>query len=178
MNELTLGVLGMGRVGRRVGRIAALGFGMRVVYHDVADVSSQVDFPAESLAADALYRAADVLTIHVDARPGNDGLVGAAQLANLPAGAVVVNTSRGEVLDAAALARELQTKHLTGAAIDVYSPEPPQDDFPLLGLPNVFLTPHMAARTETAIENMSWVVRDVLAATQGRVPEYPAPASE
>ena len=175
LNELTLGVLGMGRVGRRVGRIAASGFGMRVVYHDVADVSAHVDFPAESVDAATLYRSADVLTIHVDARPGNDGLVGSDNLSLLPAGAVVINTSRGEVLDAAALARLLQSGKLSGAALDVYSPEPPGDDFPLLGLPNVILTPHMAARTESAIENMSWVTRDVLAVVEGRLPEFPAP---
>jgi D-3-phosphoglycerate dehydrogenase len=59
--------------------------------------------------------------------------------------------------------------------IDVFDPEPPAADFPLLGMENVMLTPHMAARTYTAIENMSWVVRDVMEVLQGRPPRYPAP---
>ena len=62
-----------------------------------------------------------------------------------------------------------------GAAIDVFDPEPPGADYPLLGLDNVLLTPHMAARTHTAVENMSWVVRDVVAVLSGRAPRHPAP---
>ena len=107
LNELTLGVLGMGRVGRRVGHIAANGFGMRVLYNDLLDVSAKLDFPAEPVDKDRLYREADVLTIHVDMRPGNANLVGANQLALLKQGALVINSSRGEVLDAASGSRRL-----------------------------------------------------------------------
>ena len=77
--------------------------------------------------------------------------------------------------DAAALAEAIRSKRLAGAALDVYAPEPPPADFPLLGLPNVLLAPHMAARTGTALENMSWVVRDVVAVLDGEKPRYPAP---
>ena len=62
-----------------------------------------------------------------------------------------------------------------GAAIDVFDPEPPGPDYPLLGFDNVLLTPHMAARTHTAVENMSWVVRDIIEVLNGRPPRYPAP---
>ncbi len=89
--------------------------------------------------------------------------------------AVVVNTSRGEVLDAAALADAVRAGRLFGAAVDVFAPEPPGADLPLLGVPNVLLTPHLAARTHTAIGNMSWVVRDVMAVLDGQPPRYPAP---
>ena len=78
-------------------------------------------------------------------------------------------------MDAAALADAIRSGRLAGAAIDVFDPEPPKDDFPLLGLNNVLLTAHMAARTHTAIENMSWVVRDVIAVLEGQPPRYPAP---
>ncbi|HYH64396.1 MAG TPA: NAD(P)-dependent oxidoreductase [Urbifossiella sp.] len=175
LNELTLGVLGMGRVGRRVGHVVANGFGMRVIYHDLLDVRSQLTFPAAAVDPATLFREADVLTLHVDMRPGNEHLVGAAQLALMKPSAIVINASRGEVLDAAALAAALRAKKLAGAAIDVYDPEPPGPDFPLLGLDNVLLTPHMAARTYTAVENMSWVVRDVLGVLEGRPPQFPAP---
>ncbi len=176
LNELTLGILGMGRVGRRVGHVAASGFGMRVVYHDVADVpAASLDFPATAVPPDVLYAEADVLSIHVDMRPGNHNLVGATQLARMKPTAVVVNTSRGEVLDAAALADAVRGGRLAGAAVDVFAPEPPGADLPLLGVPNVLLTPHLAARTHTAIGNMSWVVRDVMNVLEGRPPRYPAP---
>jgi D-3-phosphoglycerate dehydrogenase len=175
LNELTLGILGMGRVGRRLGHIAANGFGMRVIYNDLLDVQNQLDFPATPVEKSELYRNADVLSLHVDMRHGNENLVGRDQIALMKPSAILVNTSRGEVLDAYALADAIRQKRLTGAAIDVFDPEPPKADFPLLGLENVLLTPHMAARTHTAIENMSWVVRDVVAVLEGKIPKYPAP---
>jgi len=174
LNELTIGILGMGRVGRRVGHIAANGFGMRVIYNDLVQVSG-LDFPATAVDKPALYRQADILTIHVDMRPGNQNLVGRDQLAMLKPTAVVINTSRGEVLDAAVLADAIREKRVAGAALDVFAPEPPSADFPLLGFSNVLLTPHLAARTTTALENMSWVVRDVIAVLEGNKPQFPAP---
>ena len=175
LNELTLGILGMGRVGRRVGHIASNGFGMRVIYNDLLDVRSQVQFPAEAVEKNQLYLESDVLSIHVTMLPGNENLVGREQLALMKPTAILINTSRGEVLDAYALADAIRSKRLAGAAIDVFCPEPPQPDFPLLGFENVLLTPHMAARTYTAMENMSWVVRDVIAVLEGKAPQYPAP---
>ena len=177
LNELTLGILGMGRVGRRLGHIAANGFGMKVIYNDVIDVHSRLDFPATPVDKPTLYRTADVLSLHVDMRPGNERLVGRDQIAEMKPTAILINTSRGEVLDTTALAEAIREKRLAGAAIDVFDPEPPKPDFPLLGLPNVLLTPHMAARTHTAIENMSWVVRDVVAVLKGEKPRYPAPGA-
>lgn len=175
LNELTIGILGMGRVGRRVGHIAASGFGMRVIYNDLLDVQSRLDFPATAVDKTTLYRDSDILTLHVDMRPGNQNLISTEQLRQMKSDAVLINTSRGEVLDAAALAAVMRAGKLTGAALDVYWPEPPKPDFPLLGLSNVLLTPHLAARTTTAMENMSWVVRDVVEVLSGRKPKWPAP---
>ena len=175
LNELTIGILGMGRVGRRVGHIAATGFGMRVLYNDLIDVSEHVHFPATSVDKPTLYRQADILSIHVTMLPGNENLVGASQIAMMKPDAILINTSRGEVLDAQALADAIRAKRLAGAAVDVYWPEPPPSDFPLLKLDNVLLTPHLAARTCTALENMSWVVRDVVEVLNGCPPKYPAP---
>ena len=176
LNELTIGILGMGRVGKRVGHIAANGFGMRVIYNDILDIApSSLSFPATSVDKPALYRESDILSLHVTMLPGNENLVGREQLAMMKPSAILINTSRGEVLDAAALRDAIVGKRLAGAALDVFHPEPPGEDFPLLGLENVLLTPHLAARTFTAIENMSWVVRDVLEVLEGRRPKYPAP---
>jgi D-3-phosphoglycerate dehydrogenase len=175
LNELTLGILGMGRVGRRLGHIAALGFGMTVIYNDLLDVQSQLDFPATPVDKPELYRRSDVLSIHVTMLPGNENLVSRPQLAMMKPTAILINTSRGEVLDAHALADAIKDKKLAGAALDVFHPEPPPADFPLLSFDNVLLTPHLAARTGTALENMSWVVRDVVEVLQGRRPKFPAP---
>jgi phosphoglycerate dehydrogenase-like enzyme len=174
LDELTIGILGMGRVGRRVGRIAANGFGMRVIFNDLLAISG-LEFPTTAVDKLTLYREADILSIHVDMRPGNENLVGRDAIAMLKPTAVVINTSRGEVLDASALAEALREKRIFAAAVDVFSPEPPKADFPLLGFGNVLLTPHLAARTTTALENMSWVVRDVMAVLEGKAPRYPAP---
>jgi D-3-phosphoglycerate dehydrogenase len=175
LNELTVGVLGMGRVGRRVGHLAATGFGARVLYNDLLDVRPHLTFPATAVDKPTLFREADVLTLHTDMRPGNEHLVGAPLLSLMKPTAYLINTSRGEVLDDAALATALRTGKLAGAAIDVFAPEPPGPDYPLLGLDNVLLTPHMAARTHTAMENMNWVIRDVVNVLSGRPPQYPAP---
>ena len=175
LNELTIGILGMGRVGRRVGKIAALGFDMRVIYNDLLDVQGQLTFPATAVDKPTIFREADIVSLHVDMKSGNEHLVSTPLLSLMKPTAILINTSRGEVLDDAALAAALKGKKIAGAAIDVFDPEPPRDDYPLLGLDNVLLTPHMAARTFTAIENMSWVVRDVMEVLNGRTPKYPAP---
>lgn len=171
LNELSLGILGLGRVGKRVAHIASAGFGMRVIYNDI--VSQSAAYTA--VEKPTLYRESDVLSLHVDMRPGNEHLVARAELAMMKPTAILINSSRGEVLDANALADAIKSKRLAGAALDVFDPEPPSPDFPVLGLENVILTPHMAARTYTAIENMSWVVRDVIEVLEGRPPKYPAP---
>ena len=178
LNELTIGILGMGRVGRRVGHIATGGFDMRVIYNDLIDFQAAGNppaFPATVVDKQTLYREADILSIHVTMLPGNENLVGREQLALMKPDAIVINTSRGEVLDAAALAEAIRGGKLAGAAIDVFHPEPPKADFPLLGVPNVLLTPHLAARTYTALENMSWVVKDVVGVIEGKKAKYPAP---
>ena len=175
LNELTIGILGMGRIGRRVGWIAANGFGMRVIYNDLLDVRSHVTFPADAVERSTVFRDADIVTLHIDMKPGNEHLVAEPLLSLMKPTAILINMCRGEVLDAAALAAAIRAGKIAGAAIDVFDPEPPAADFPLLGFDNVLLTPHMAARTATAMENMSWVVRDVVDVLNGRAATCPAP---
>jgi D-3-phosphoglycerate dehydrogenase len=149
---------------------------MRVIYNDILDIpAASLPFPATAVDKPALYRESDILSLHVTMIPGNENLVGREQLAAMKSDAILINTSRGEVLDAAALREAIVNKRLAGAALDVFWPEPPKADFPLLGLDNVLLTPHLAARTYSAIENMSWVTRDVVEVLEGRPPKFPAP---
>lgn len=180
LGELTLGILGMGRVGRALAGVAHGGFGMRVVYHDVVDVSGALVTPAESVSSvEELIRRCDVLSLHVDARPANRHLIDGATLRD---GAFrwLINTSRGLVVDAAALDGALRQGRLRGVALDVFDPEPPLADSVYARLlatwpQRVLLTPHMASRTHRALENMSWVVRDVVNVLQRRPPQFPAP---
>lgn len=173
--ELTLGVLGLGRIGGRVARIGA-GFGMRVLYHDVAAIPESRRMGAEPVTLEALLAQSDIVTVHVDNRPSNRGLVDASYFARMRFGAVFMNTSRGHIVDTAALAAWLRANPECSALLDVHEPEPLPADSPVLGLPNAFLTPHLAAATSTAHANMSWVVKDVWRVLKGEAPLHPAPA--
>ena len=159
----TLAILGMGNIGRGVGKIAHA-MQMTVLYNDLLNVAPLLDYPATAVSKDELFSRADVLTIHVNHQPNNlnHHLVAAPALVQMKPTAYLINTSRGEVIDAHALATALKSNQLAGAAIDVHDPEPPTSSYPLFGLPNVILAPHLAARTQGAMDRMSWVAKDVV----------------
>ena len=160
MNELRLGILGMGRIGRRVAEVArAIGFD--VAYHDLAEIPHDQRRGAHAVSAEELFASSDVLTVHIDGRASNRGFVGAGLIERMKADSVFINTSRGFVVDHAALARRLKANPGALAILDVHEPEPVTAGNPLLGLENAHLAPHLASRTDAAMEAMSWVVRDV-----------------
>ena len=173
MDELTLGILGLGRIGSRVAQVAAA-IGFRVIFNDVLDIPEGRRHGAERVDALTLFRTADVLTLHIDGRPANRGFVDAAHIAAMKPDALLVNTCRGFVLDHEALAAHLRRHPGSQALLDVHEPEPFTTSHPMLGLPNAHLAPHLASRTRTAMDRMSWVVRDVMAVLEGREPEFPA----
>jgi len=175
LEDLTLGVWGLGRVGGRVAR-AGVGLGMRVVYHDLVEIPVDRRHGATPVDRDGLLATADVVTVHVDPRPANRRLVGAEAFARMRSDVVFVNTSRGVIVDAAALAAFCRAHPDARALVDVHDPEPIPADYPLLGLPTVRLSPHAAAATARAHANMSWVVRDVWRVLSGEPPAHPAPA--
>jgi phosphoglycerate dehydrogenase-like enzyme len=160
MNELRLGILGMGRIGRRVAEVArAIGFD--VAYHDLAEIPHDQRHGAHAVSAEELFASSDVLTVHIDGRASNRGFVGAGLIERMKADSVFINTSRGFVVEHAALARRLKANPGALAILDVHEPEPITAGNPLLGLENAHLAPHLASRTDAAMEAMSWVVRDV-----------------
>lgn len=178
LDGMVLGVLGMGRIGRRVAQVAHA-IGMRVLYNDLLtrrQLRLGDDDPSEFVDKATLYREADVLTIHVDGRPENRQLLDAEALAMLKRTCVFINAARGMLIDNDALAAwaKANAKHGAAAYLDVHDPEPPPDDYPLLGIDNVKLFPHLASRTPQAMANMSWVVRDVVRVLEGKKAKYPA----
>lgn len=163
LRDLVVGIVGMGRVGSRVGRICAAGVGSRVVYNDVAPVGP-FSFAAGSMEKTELWAAADVVTLHVPLTAETRRLVNAGVLGQMKPGARLVNTARGEVVDSAALAEALRSGRLAGAALDVTDPEPLPVEHPLRAAPNLVLTPHVASRTYGALQRMSGIVEVVLRA--------------
>ncbi|MCE2882650.1 MAG: hypothetical protein LW636_09900 [Planctomycetaceae bacterium] len=173
MDELVLGILGLGRIGKRVAQVArAIGF--HVMYNDVAEIGEAQRHGAECVSLERLFAESDVLTVHIDGRPSNRRFVGTELLARLRPDAILINTARGCVIDPQALASWLVENPAGSALLDVHDPEPFTETSPLLGLPNAHLAPHLASRTMTAMDNMSWVVKDVAAVLEGRAPKYPA----
>ncbi|MEQ8844093.1 MAG: NAD(P)-dependent oxidoreductase [Phycisphaerales bacterium] len=172
-SDLTLGLLGFGRVGQRMARIAQA-FDMRVVYSDLLDIDPARRHGAEPVDIAALFSQSDIVSLHIDGRPSNRNFVDATLLSRCRDGVLLVNASRGFVLDAAALASMLRRHPRSRAVIDVHEPEPFDEDYPLLGLANVRLLPHLGAATHTAHRNMSWVVRDIWRVLNDEPPEYPA----
>ncbi|MBU6209987.1 MAG: phosphoglycerate dehydrogenase [Planctomycetes bacterium] len=174
MDELVLGILGMGRIGQRVAQVAgAIGF--HCIYHDLLEIPESARHGAQPCGIEQLFADSDVVTVHVDGRASNRGLVGAPLLERLRDDAVLINTSRGFVIDDRALAAWLGTRPGAQVILDVHDPEPFTHGHPLLGMANAHLAPHLASRTLTAMANMSWVVKDVAAVLGGAPPRFPAP---
>jgi D-3-phosphoglycerate dehydrogenase len=147
----TLGVVGLGRVGREVARRAA-GLDMKVVGFDpfLAPAGAAQLGIETAPSLDALLPRADFLTVHTPLTAETKDLIGARELALLPQGARVINCARGGIINEPALAEALRSGRLAGAALDVFVEEPPPADHPLLQLPNVVTTPHLGASTVEA----------------------------
>lgn len=173
MSELTMGIIGMGRIGRAVGRRCRLGFGMRVVYNDIVDVG-RLDFVAEPMGFETLLREADVVSLHVPLTEETRGMICKRTIDLMKSDSILINTSRGAVVGCGDLAAALVEGRLAAAALDVLDVEPPPPEHPLLRAPRVLLTPHIGARTATAQTRMSDVVDDVVAVLAGRTPRFPA----
>jgi D-3-phosphoglycerate dehydrogenase len=162
----TLGLIGLGRVGGEVAR-RARALEMRVVACDpFLSENAARDAGAELVSLDDLLGRADFISLHTALSPATEKMINAAALGKMKRGARLINTARGELVDEAALAEALRSGHLAGAALDVFAVEPPRDS-PLLAMPNVIATPHVAGSTEEAQEEVGTLiaqqVRDYLA---------------
>ena len=174
LSDLTLGIYGLGRIGSQVARLGAA-LDMNVIYNDLAEIPVAKRFGAEPVNADTLLAESDVLTIHVDGRTENRGLIGAEALSQMKRDVVLINTSRGFVIEPDALGVFLKSHPEARAFIDVHGPAPFGTDYPLLGRNNCVLTAHVAAGTVSAKTAMSWVVEDVWRVLNGEKASNRAP---
>lgn len=171
--DLTIGIYGFGRIGREIARLAAA-LNMRALYTDLLDIPEASRTGATPVPPDRLLRESDIVTVHIDERATNRHVFNAAAFGLLKPDVLFINTSRGFVVDPAALANFLSANASAQALLDVHDPEPFDASNPLLCLPNAHLSPHIASATDHAKREMSWVVRDVWRVLSGQPPEFPA----
>ncbi len=151
-----LGIVGYGHIGSQISVLAEM-LGMQVLFYDI-ELKLAMGNARNMPSLDALLEASDVVTLHVPETQQTQGMIGAAQIARMKPGAHLINASRGSVVDIDALAAALASKHVAGAAIDVFPVEPKTagDEFmsPLRAFENVILTPHVGGSTEEAQQNI------------------------
>ena len=168
----TLGILGLGRIGKEVA-LRARAFGMNVtgfdVYWDAAFAAAHQVERAPSL--ESLFAAADYLSLHTNLTPETRDLINAASLAKMKRGVLILNCARGEIVHTADLVAALRSGQVGGYGTDVLDQEPPPLDHPLLRLPNVVCTPHVASRTYESVERQATAaVRNLILAMNGEKP--------
>lgn len=176
LRGLTLGVIGFGRIGRRIAAIARHGLEMEIVYCDIVPAPKEIESAtgARRVALDELARVSDAVTLHVPLDPSTRRLINPAFLSAMKPGAWLINTCRGPVVDESAVAAALDSGQLGGYAADVYDIEPPPADHPLIGRDDCLLTPHSAAQTIEGLTNMArGVAEDVVGVLRGRAPMNP-----
>ncbi len=171
----TLGILGMGRIGQAIARRGALGFGMRVIYHNRSRLPADEEAPIGARYVDkaSLLREADHLVLVLPYSPASHHAIGAAELAQMKPTATLTNVARGGIVDDAALAVALREHRIAAAALDVFEGEPSVHP-DLLTVPNVVLTPHIASATVATRRAMADLAADnLIAALTGRQPPTP-----
>ena len=171
----TLGILGMGRIGQAIARRGALGFGMRVIYHNRSRLAPELEAPLGARFVDkaTLLRESDHLVLVLPYSPQSHHAIGAAELAQMKPTATLTNVARGGIVDDAALAAALREGRIAAAALDVFEGEPRVHP-DLLTVPNVVLTPHIASATVATRRAMAELAADnLIAALTGGVPPTP-----
>lgn len=169
----TVGIIGLGNIGRWVGRIVHHGFGAQVLYYDSAEIPLTVSelISATAVSLEDLMSRSDIVCVSVPLNAESDKLIGAEQLALMKPGGILVNVGRGEVIDESALIRALREGSVAGAGLDVFASEPLNLSSALLSLPNVVCTPHMAGvGWENVQRRIAAVWSNIEAAARGGIP--------
>ena len=169
----TVGILGMGFIGKQVIRRLA-GFDCRILANDpYADVNFANEYKVELTSLENLLPEADYISLHLPLLPETRRLVNGYFLSKVKKGSCIINTARGELIDEEALLDALKSGHLRGAALDVFTQEPPPPDHPLIALPQVIATPHLGAQTDGAVNAMGWMsFQECMAVLNGEPAKY------
>jgi glyoxylate reductase len=170
----TIGIIGFGRIGRAVA-LRAGGFRMTVLYHAARRLApgEERDLGVEYRSLEGLIRESDFVTLHVPYTQATHHMIGREQLQGMKEHAIVVNTSRGAVVDESALIAALRERRIGGAGLDVYEKEPLAPDNPLLLLDNVTLAPHLGSATRKTRSNMAGIAaRNLLSVLHGEPPVH------
>jgi D-3-phosphoglycerate dehydrogenase len=168
-----VGLIGFGAIGKAVGkRLKA--FDMRVLAFDMyPDDDFATKYEIEIVSLDHILKEADFVSLHLPLMPETREIVNSDFLGKMKKGAYLINTSRGELINENDLKSAIEQMHLRGAALDVFSKEPPGADNPLLQNPKVIVTPHCAAHTDGATNTMGWLaLNDILAVLNGQEPKF------
>ena len=161
VDELTVGLIGCGRIGSETARMLSGLVGRVVVYDPIASTLPADVVSVNSL--DELLAESDVVSLHLPLDESTRGLINAKRIAAMRPGAIIINVSRGPLIDESALAEALESGHLAGAGLDVFETEPLAADSPLLRAPNTMLSPHMAANSvRSAWRLASWTIEDTV----------------
>jgi D-3-phosphoglycerate dehydrogenase len=167
----TLGVIGLGRIGRLVAKKCGIGLGMDVLAYDPFVADREIPGIRFTGCLEELFRTSDYITVHVPNLPQTRGLVSRELLGTMKPTAFLVNTSRGEVIDEPALTEALKSKQIKGAALDVFMEEPLPGNHPLMNLDNVILSPHCAGSTrESNVRIATAAAQAVLDVIEERMP--------
>jgi glyoxylate reductase len=170
----TLGIVGMGRIGQALAK-RGRGFDMRVIYYDtIRQPEAETNLGVKYCKFDDLLKESDYISLHVNLTEETSGLIDETAFGLMKSTAVLINTSRGPVVDAEALYQALKAEQITAAALDVTDPEPLPSDHKLLTLPNLIVVPHIASATVTSRTKMATMaVRNLIAGVHGEPLPFP-----
>jgi glyoxylate reductase len=167
MRGSTLGLIGFGRIGKAMAR-RAVGFDMRVIYYDPSEPRLEADIKALSVDFESVLEESDFISLHTPLTPDTRRLIDSDALSRMKPNVVLVNTSRGPVIDMDALYEALRDKRIFAAGLDVTEPEPLPSNHPLLTLDNLVIAPHIASASKAARDNMAWLAaQNLIAGLEG-----------
>lgn len=170
--DKTIGIIGFGNIGRRVAKLC-YGFGANIIYFErfFVPFALRADSKARPVSFDELLSKSDIVTVHIPSFGPNRGMMGWEEFNKMKPTAYIINTSRGVMIDENALIRALNEKKIAGAGLDVWNPEPPDPKNPLLQMPNVVASPHVAGSAgENVRPSYETVWRNVLLVSEGKEP--------
>ena len=170
----TIAILGLGAIGKQLAKRLSAFDCQILAYDPFPDNHFASQYQVNMLSMEEILPQADFISIHIPLNPKTQKMVNASFLDQVKQGVLIINTSRGELIDEQALLKAIRSGKVSGAALDAFSQEPPDPNNELLQLPQVIVTPHMGAHTDGATNNMGWMAtRDCLAVLNGEEPLFP-----